>query len=166
MGRTSNREERRKQILQAFARVLADHGYAGATIARVAAEAELAPGLLHHHFKDKDELLSLLATSLIGGFRAQTRAQHSHSDPLIAYTDAALAVDASSDGIVPRCWVGLFAEAIRNPVLFRQFRRLIDRELMTIQKKSNGDLSGQDAAAVMAFIVGALVLGAFAPKKT
>ena len=44
MGRPSNRAERRAQILAAFATVLADHGYAGATITAVANEAGLTPG--------------------------------------------------------------------------------------------------------------------------
>src|SRR5262249_1322148 len=62
MGRPSNREQRRREILQAFAKVLADHGYAGATIAAVATEAGVAPGLVHHHFESKAELTgSLLA---------------------------------------------------------------------------------------------------------
>src|SRR5262249_8644759 len=50
MGRPSNRAKRREEIVRAFAKVLANHGYAGATIAAVAAEAEIAPGLVHHHF--------------------------------------------------------------------------------------------------------------------
>src|SRR5262249_23661299 len=60
MGRLSKREERRAQIVAAFARVLAEHGYAGATIAAVAAEAEVAPGLVHHYFAGKAELLATL----------------------------------------------------------------------------------------------------------
>jgi hypothetical protein len=45
-------------------------------------------------------------------------------------------------------------------------RRLIDSELSTIRERSNGRLSESDAGAVLAFIIGALVLGAFAPRKT
>ncbi len=166
MGRPSNREERRHQILQAFARVLADHGYAGATVAAVAAEAELGQGLIHYHFKNKEELLFALLQSMITGFRKRVRHHRNGEDPLLAYGDGALALGETADLVAARCWVGLFAEAIRNPALFKQFRRLIDGEISTIQRVSNGDLSSQEASAVLAFTIGSLVMGAFAPRKT
>lgn len=166
MGRPSNRSERRTQILRAFATVLADHGYAGATIAAVATEAGVAPGLMHHHFKNKQEMLDALLRDLISGFRARVHAYEEREDPLVAYADGALKLDERADVTASRCWVGLFAEAIRSPSLFRQVRGLIDIEIGTIRHRSGGRLSDHDAGAVLAFIIGALVVGAFAPKKT
>lgn len=165
MGRPSNREARRAEILAAFARVLADHGYAGATIAAVATEAEVAPGLIHYHFDDKEDLLVSLLSDLIGGFRARVR-DRGEPDPLLAYVDGALRLDERADTTAARCWVGLFAEAIRNPALFRRMRNLIDAEVTTIQARSGDRLDAHQAGAVLAFIIGSLVLGAFAPKKT
>jgi len=167
MGRPSNRAERRTQILRAFERVLAEHGYAGATIAAVALEAGLAPGLLHHHFESKDELLGALLEDLIGRFRRNARrAEARAASALTAYGDAALRLDERADVTAARCWVGLFAEAVRNPALFKRMRRVIDAEIGAIEARSRGALSTRDASAVLAFIVGALVLGAFAPQKT
>jgi TetR/AcrR family transcriptional repressor of bet genes len=166
MGRPSNRAERRAHILRAFAVVLADHGYAGATIAAVAAQAGMAPGLLHHHFKNKQEMLEALLRDLISGFRTRVAIYEEREDPLLAYGDGALKLDERADVVAARCWVGLFAEAVRSPVLFRRTRALIDSEIDTIRYRSAGRLSGQEAGAVLAFIVGALVVGAFAPKKT
>ena len=54
----------------------------------------------------------------------------------------------------------------RNPTLFRRARALLDAELDSIKEASRGRLSEQDAGALLAFIIGALVVGAFAPKKT
>ena len=172
MGRPSNRPERRAQILGAFARVLADHGYAGATIAAVAVEASVAPGLVHHHFENKAELLRCLLQELIAGFRERTRRYEAEPGPgpendrLLAYGDAALRLDERADLTAARCWVGMFAEAIRDPDLFAQVRRLMDREIVTIQDRSGCHLSPHQAGAVLAFIIGSLVLGAFAPRKT
>lgn len=92
MGRPSNRAERRAQILDAFARVLADHGYAGATIAAIAAEADLTPGLLHHHFESKEEMLSALLDVLITGFRSRVSHYETESGRLGAYVDGATLV--------------------------------------------------------------------------
>lgn len=165
MGRPSNRDARRAQILSAFARVLADHGYAGATIATVAAEAQVAPGLVHHHFESKEDLLTSLLEDLVRRFREGIRGRD-EGDGLQAYIDGALRLDDRADLTAARCWVGLFAEAIRSPALFKQFRRLIDAEISSIQARSRHALDAQQAGAVLAFIIGALVMGAFAPKKT
>ena len=155
------RQERRAQILSAFARVLADHGYAGATIAQVAAAADVSPGLLHHHFRDKEEMLSALLDELVRNFR--TRVAGAGID---AYIDGALRLDAGSDLVAARCWVGIFSEAVRTPSLAARVRRLLDTEIAAIQRRSGDALAAHDAAAVLAFIVGALVMGAFAPRKT
>jgi len=166
MGRPSNRAERRAQILRAFATVLADHGYAGATIAAVATEAGVAPGLMHHHFESKQEMLDALLRDLIARFRARVHVYEGREDSLLAYADGALKLDARADVTAARCWVGLFAEAVRSPSLFRRVRTLLDAEIETIRRRSAGRLSDREAGAVLAFIVGSLVVGAFAPKKT
>ncbi len=168
MGRPSNRELRRGEILQAFAQVLADHGYAGATVAKVAAEAGVAPGLIHHHFKNKEELLSSLLDMLMGRFRARLRDASSdvHLHGLETYAEAALKLDEKADTVAAKCWVGLLAEAVRNPDLFKRVRRLLDSEISNIQALGGGRLNDHDASAVLAFVVGSLVFGAFAPKKT
>lgn len=161
MGRPSNREARRAQILAAFAQVLAAHGYAGATIAAVAAEAGVAPGLVHHHFESKAELLSALLRSLVAAFRERVRQRGAG---VLAYVDAAVALDDRADVSAARCWVGVLAEAVRDPALFRQVRRVIDAEISALQR-ADARLSPHDAGALLAFILGSLVLGAFAPQK-
>lgn len=166
MGRPSNRDARRRQILAAFARVLADHGFAGATITAIATEAGLAPGLVHHHFESKSELSSALLEQLVATFRDRVAARAAVVDPLFAYVEAALALDEGADLTAARCWVGVFAEALRNPTLFAQIRRLIDTEIASIERRAAGRLTTNEAGAVLAFIVGALVVGAFAPRKT
>jgi TetR/AcrR family transcriptional repressor of bet genes len=166
MGRRSKHTERRAELTAAFARVLAKHGYAGATIAAVASEAGVAPGLVHHYFADKQDLLTSLVSELLERFRRRTRAYDTETDGLDAYISAALALGDSADLVAARCWVGVFAEAVRDPALFEQVRRLLDGEIQVIRRRSRGELGEQDAGAVLAFIVGALVLGAFAPRKT
>jgi TetR/AcrR family transcriptional repressor of bet genes len=166
MGRPSKRAERRKEIVQAFARALAEHGFARATISSVALEAGIAPGLIHHHFEDKDDLLFSLFQDLVTRFRDRVHRYEARDDRLLAYVDAALKLDESADITAARCWVGVFAEAIRTPTLFGQVRHLIDTELDTIQSRAGGKISAHDAGAILAFVIGSLVMGAFAPRKT
>src|SRR6185369_7907030 len=129
-------DQRRVEILKAFARVLADHGYAGATIAAVALEAGIAPGLVHHHFDDKAELLRSLVHDLIAKFRQRVHHYEVSDDPLLAYVDGALKLDERADLIAAKCWVGVFAEAVRDPTLFRLMRSLLDTEISSIEQRS------------------------------
>ncbi len=151
-------------MVAAFALVLAEHGYAGATIAAIASKAGVAPGLVHHHFEDKEELLSALLQDLLARFRERLK-HYEQQDRLLAYVDGALKLDQRADIVAARCWVGLFSEALRSPSLFKQVRRLIDSEVSAIRARSNQQLSEQEASAVLAFIIGSLVVGAFAPQK-
>jgi TetR/AcrR family transcriptional repressor of bet genes len=166
MGRRSLREERRAELVAAFARVLARQGFAGATIAAVADEAAVTPSLIHHYFTDKNEMLASLVAELMGRFRQRTRSFEAETDSLDAYIAAALALGATADVVAARCWVGVFAEAVRDPALFEQVRRLLDTEIQAICRRSNGALTETDSGAVLAFIIGSLVFGAFAPRKT
>lgn len=147
--------------------MLARQGFARATIAAVAAEAGVAPGLVHHHFRDKDELLEVLMSGLLARFRAGVRALEAEgAAPLDAYGDAALRLGPGDDVEAARAWVGLFAEAQRAPALFKRVRRLLDGELEGLVRRSGGTLGSEDAATLLAFVIGSLVLGAFAPRKT
>ena len=107
-----------------------------------------------------------MLVELLSRFRARVSAKERTTDPLTAYLDGAVGLDGSADLVAARCWVGVLAEAVRVPALFAQVRRLVDSEITAIRRRSGGHLSEQDAGAVLAFVIGALVLGAFAPRKT
>lgn len=53
-----SKEQSIEAILAAATKVLSQEGYAGATISRVAETAGVSRGLLHYHFKNKEELLA------------------------------------------------------------------------------------------------------------
>src|SRR5215831_7655704 len=55
-------EETRKRIIEAAERVLARDGYAATSVKDIAAEAGVAPGLVHYYFKTKDELVVAAVT--------------------------------------------------------------------------------------------------------
>lgn len=165
MGRKSVKEKRRAEIVRAFGEVLANHGFAGATVQAVALEAGLSPGLLHHYFSGKDEMLRELLAYLIGEFRERI-AKNSTRPDLEAYLRAALERGDRSGSQAARCWVGLFAEAMRDPGLMVKIRRYLEEEIFLLCEKSGGKLDVKECSAVLAYVLGCLVFGAFAPKKT
>jgi TetR/AcrR family transcriptional regulator, transcriptional repressor of bet genes len=50
------RDQRRQELIGATIAVIARHGYAGTTLARVAEEAGVAAGLVNFHFQSKERL--------------------------------------------------------------------------------------------------------------
>jgi TetR/AcrR family transcriptional repressor of bet genes len=119
MARPSNTDERRRQIVAALQRVMAERGYEGATIAEIARAADLSPGLLHYHFANKQEILVALVGRLAERVQARfaERVDGGTGEPrkrLQAFLDALLAVGAGgADRDALACWVTIGAEAVR-----------------------------------------------------
>ena len=69
------REFRIREILDATCRVVARHGFQGATVERVAEEAEIAKGTVYLYFQNKDELFTAAVEQGIQSFTSQVREQ-------------------------------------------------------------------------------------------
>lgn len=54
------REQKKMQILNAALKVIANHGYNGATISMIAREAGISKGLLYSYYESKEQLLEAL----------------------------------------------------------------------------------------------------------
>ena len=65
MGRKSIAHKRREQILWALYDCLSEKGHEKVTINTIAAQAKLSPGIIHYYFKNKDEIISVLAEAII-----------------------------------------------------------------------------------------------------
>ncbi len=60
-------DETKEKILISARKVISDKGYERASIKRIAIEAGVAPGLLHYHFKNKEDLLIQVMNSIYEG---------------------------------------------------------------------------------------------------
>lgn len=119
MPRATNTEERRGQIVNGLAQVMASKGYEGASVHAIAKAANLSPGLVHYHFKRKLEILLALVVELgvvvTARIDARTSETNSAEASLLACLDAFVepGEDASPTGVA--CWVVICAEALREP---------------------------------------------------
>ena len=99
MARPSNRAERRHTLAVAFGRLLAERGYAGATMAELARASGLRQGLVHYHFESKQEILLALLEHLAHGLEARVAARTTASSTphqaLLAYIDAHVALSTT-----------------------------------------------------------------------
>lgn len=179
MGRLSNSDERRDQIVAAFMKIVSKKGYSGASIQEIATEADLTPGLIHYHFKSKQEILMTLFLRLedLVRERLELRIAKLTSDSLpeaklYALIDAFLELDLKSDELAVSCWTVISAEAIINPELKRTYRQAVERQLEEIEvavkvavssKKIRKEKISEIASAVLAAIHGNFLLASTAP---
>jgi TetR/AcrR family transcriptional regulator len=69
--RTFIEEARRRQILACAVDLIAEHGYANATLARIAQRAHISKAAVLYHFGNKEEILQQALTETIQGLTAQ-----------------------------------------------------------------------------------------------
>jgi TetR/AcrR family transcriptional repressor of bet genes len=154
-------------------------GYDGASIADIARAAELTPGLVHHHFDNKQEILLVALEQLVARHEKNLDEYLSTagSDPVrqvAAFIDLHLGLGATADPEALACWVLISGEALRQPEVGVEFdkaiARLIERLRTIIQRGiDDGSFACNDAeaaaAAIFATIQGYLVLAAAARRR-
>lgn len=74
---TAGGRARRQQIERSTAQVLADVGYAAASVARIAQQAGVSKGVVTYHFRSKDEILRRVVLRLLDGCTAHIDANTS-----------------------------------------------------------------------------------------
>lgn len=176
MSRPPNTDARRAQIVAALLPVIAKSGYEKATIQAIAAQAGLAPGLIHYHFKTKRDILvtliETLARAAAARFEALTGAATDPQERLKAYLQARLGL---GDGAAPdlvAAWVMIGAEAVRQAEVRAVYSHVVAQELASITLLIKQCLRAQQrdtrhakpiAAALLAIMGGAFQLASAAP---
>jgi AcrR family transcriptional regulator len=93
-GRTFIEEARRRQIIEAAIEVIADEGYAQASMERIALRAGISRGLISYHFAGRDDLMgAVVAKAFTEGaafMRPRIEAASSPREMLTAYLESNL----------------------------------------------------------------------------
>jgi len=135
---TINTESRRASIVAAMLPVMAQHGYEKATVQAIAREAGLTPGLLHYHFKSKQEILMSLVQAIVeyarNRFAALADASDSPRERLQAYVQARLGLGAGAAPDMVAAWVMVGAEAVRQPEVRALYEQTIAEELAALRQ--------------------------------
>ena len=150
MPRPSNKEQRRKEIVQGLLDVMSEKGYENASIQAIGKACELTPGLIHYHFKSKQEILVALikSLSLIAQQRYEGLLENAKSprEKLEAFIDAALSLGEGADEKAVSAWVVIGAEAIRQPEVQILYQEIIKRnklELMELLSSLNSETNAE-----------------------
>lgn len=68
-------DERREQIIRATVAAVAEHGYEGVSLARIADHARVSKGLISHYFADKDDLMAQTVRVTVAAIRDSMAAE-------------------------------------------------------------------------------------------
>jgi TetR/AcrR family transcriptional repressor of bet genes len=172
--RPANTQQRRRQIVRGLAEVMAERGYAKATVQAIARAAGLTPGLVHYHFRSKQEVLIALIEGLAALVRRRLRSAAA-DDPehrLQAAIEALVGTEAGVEAQAVACWVVIGTEAVRQPEvrelyesMMRQMISEFEAILRDAMQKQGGSAADAPAAALatVAAIEGFFRLGAGVP---
>lgn len=178
MGRPPNTDERKAQIVDGLMRAMAERGYEGASIGAIAEAAGLAPGLVHYHFKTKQDVLIALVDHLALLLEARfadeiSRAEETAPARLKAFLDAHVALGKGADPAAVACWVAIGAEAVRQKEVRAVYSRVVERRLDTLTAllrdvlEMEGRATSQvraHAAALLSSVDGMFQLSIAAPE--
>ncbi len=177
MPRPSNTEKRQEEIVTGLMQVMSSRGYDQASIGAIAKAAGLSQGVVHYHFKSKQQILlrlvALLSATIRTRFESIVLASSSPEDKLWAYIDAHVALGAGADPEAVACWVYISAEAVRQPEVGELYRSVVKEDVRLLAQLLRETLASQNistrpskqmAAAIFAAIQGAYLLSAAAPE--
>ncbi len=71
MGRKSLAAQRRAEIIDAFYRCVTMNGLQNSSMREIAKEARMQPSMLHHYFKDRDEMIGELVKKIVDDLTAR-----------------------------------------------------------------------------------------------
>ncbi len=143
MGRKSLADIRRQEIVDAFYRCVVNKGLTNASIRKIAKEAGVQPSILHHYFKDRDEMIEQMVESFADTiFENFLEEMKTYPDPDTRFFKALEFM--YSPGMINEEYSGFFleccVEARRNPrvratmaTTFERFRETI----ITYMKEMN-----------------------------
>ncbi|MCB9960114.1 MAG: transcriptional regulator BetI [Rhodospirillaceae bacterium] len=124
---------RRRQLVDATIKSIHAYGFHNTTIQTIGHAAGLSPGIIHHYFGGKDELLAATMRSLLDELRDDHLARlHAASGPA-ERIDAILVANFDPKQFRPEilaAWLAFWAQAPFFPLL-RRLRRLYTRRTLT-----------------------------------
>ncbi len=157
-------EDKRERLLRACRTVVARAGVAGATVAGIAAEAGITPGLVHYYFPSKQALVHALFDRLVDDFAERLSA--AGSDAVTSFVQGALALGDGADPEGVRVWGWLAAEALHDEELRARVHAVVEGWLgrLAVTLEAQGIAAPRAlAGAIVSGVLGAWQLGTVAP---
>lgn len=129
MGRKSNAEAKRNEIVQALYACLSEKGHEKVTTKEIALQAGMAPGVIHYYFKSKDEIVACLMDHLAEKYQAlfEEKIQElAHSNDLLKAFSDFLCDEFIFDQGLNRVFYNLVQMGFESPVVAKPLRLLME----------------------------------------
>ena len=175
MGRRSLREERQNQILDAFELALVELGYAGATLERIAARADVHRTIIRHYFGGRDELVAALLERLRSRYSERYRYDDVEGTPrerLERLLDTMFLSQTQGPPSMDRVFDALYAAGSTDPAVSSfliEFYRDASRRLSALIREAHPsaptDSVREVATGVLGLAVGHSILDTIEPVR-
>lgn len=152
---------RRQQLMDATIRTIHRHGLHETTVQRIAAEAGVSTGIVHHYFRGKDDLLTTTMRWLLVLLRrdlvARLEELHDPKERLRAVMDANFDHSQFQPAVVS-AWLAFFAQSAHDKELAR-LRDVYTRRTYTNLLQPLRQLVQPEQARIIATTAAALIDG-------
>lgn len=122
---------RRRQLVEAAIAVIHEHGFSNATVVRIAGQAGISAGMVHHYFKSKDDLLFATMRYLLAELRSDAISRLSRAagpaERIRAIIDACFGEEQFEEQVFS-AWLALYGNARQSDRL-RSILSLYHRRL-------------------------------------
>jgi len=157
---------RRRELVEATIWSIHEFGLADTTVTRIAKKAGVSPGIVHHYFADKDDLLfetmRVMLENLRTGAVSRLKVAPTGRQRVFAVIDACFSVEQFSPEVVT-AWLALYASARKSPRLAR-ILSLYHRRLRSNLVSGLGKSATDEAEAIAALIDGLYLRAALNPQ--
>ncbi|MBM7454794.1 AcrR family transcriptional regulator [Oceanisphaera litoralis] len=110
--------EQRTRILDAARRCFIRHGFHGASMAELAKEAQMSPGLIYRYFDNKHHVVLAIIAQQLQLVREEIGQLHGEADLLLpVFMDAFGGHPCHTNGMSPSLFLEISAEASRDPTV-------------------------------------------------
>lgn len=160
-ARAEPEDSRRRQLIETTLDTLAEQGYVGTTLARIAAGADISPALLVHYFGDKDRLMEAAFRTLAGklsvGVAGRLRAARTPRQRVQAVIDANLAPEEFT-ARVGAVWLAFWGQVAHAPRL-KRVQAVYQRRMLSNLRHALRAVMPGEAARHLAGMIAALIDG-------
>lgn len=113
---------RRQQLIEATIRSIGEVGFEQTTVSRIGRVAGVSPGIVHHYFGGKNELLEATMRELLEQFRTSVVRALANAKTPRARVEALIDANFADDQFLPTvvaAWLAFWAQAPHYPMLHR-----------------------------------------------
>jgi betaine-aldehyde dehydrogenase len=161
LGRAEPEEGRRRHLIEITIDTLAEEGYVGTTLARIAARGGISPALIVHYFGDKERLLEAafraLAARLSSGVATRLRAARTPRERVQAVIDANLAPEEFTPR-VGAVWLAFWGQVVHAPRL-KRVQAVYQRRMLSNLRHALRAVKPNAEARQLAATIAALIDG-------